>query len=155
MTDEKKDKSLIKGVAWLDPSLDKPDLPVEMDLLWNQYQASGDTECLAKAAEIVPFFGKPEIGHEIAKLLRDKHSTKKLERAIQWSEIDFMFEAVIFFLYTFTLIFLLSFEIYVLAWLTLNLPISFVTKRVCLFKLLNSTLSKSTIPIVPTPDVAR
>lgn len=93
MSEEKKDKTLIKGVAWLDPSLDKPDLPVEMDLLWNQYQASGDTECLAKAAEIVPFFGKPEIGQEIAKLLRDKHSTKKLERAIQWSEIYFMFEA--------------------------------------------------------------
>ena len=42
-----------------------------------------------------------------------------------------------------------------LAWLTLNFPKSLKLKSVCLFKFEISTLSKSTIPILPTPDAAK
>ena len=93
MTKKYKSKSLIAGAAFFDPDLDKPDMPAEMELLWKQYEASGDVECLAKAAEMAPFFGQPRIGTTIAKILRDKEPTNKLAREMQWREIDLLYEA--------------------------------------------------------------
>ena len=87
-------KPLITGAAFYDPDLDKPDMPAQMELLWSQYEASGDTECLAKAAEMAPFFGKPEIGSAIAKMLRDKEPTNKLRREMEWREVDLLYEAL-------------------------------------------------------------
>lgn len=94
MTKKINREPLITGAAFHNPDLEKPDLPVEMDLLWKQYEASGDVECLARAAEIVPFFGKPEIGQKIAEILRDKEPSQKLKREMQWREIDLMYEAL-------------------------------------------------------------
>jgi hypothetical protein len=70
-------------------------LPVEIDLLWQQYAASGEVECLARAAEIVPFFGRPEIGKAIAEILRDKEPSHKLEKELAWREIDLLYEAFV------------------------------------------------------------
>jgi hypothetical protein len=70
-------------------------LPVEIDLLWQQYPASGEVECLARAAEIVPFFGRPEIGKAIAEILRDKEPCHKLEKELAWREIDLLYEAFV------------------------------------------------------------
>ena len=53
------------------------------------------------------------------------------------------------------LILLFSFFIIFFATETLNLPISAGLNIVCLFKFEISTLSKSTIPIFPTPEAAR
>ena len=50
---------------------------------------------------------------------------------------------------------LLIFFITFFACITLNLPLSEALKSVCLFKFEISTLSKSTIPIVPTPAAVR
>ena len=70
-------------------------MPVEIDLLWQQYAASGDVECLARAAEIVPFFGRPEIGKAIAEILRDKEPSHKLEKELAWREIHLLYEAFV------------------------------------------------------------
>ena len=58
---------------------------------------------------------------------------KKYPKAIQW-----IFLLIVFF-----------------ACLTLNLPMSLGLNKVCLFKFEISTLSKSTMPILPTPEAAR
>ena len=68
-------------------------MPAEMELLWKQYEASGDVECLAKAAEMAPFFGQPNIGKTIAKILRDRDPINKQAREMQWREIDLLYEA--------------------------------------------------------------
>jgi len=93
MTKKFKRKPLIAGAAFFDPDLEKPDMPAQMELLWKQYEASGDVECLARAAEMAPFFGQPNIGTTIAKILRDKEPTNKLAREMQWREIDLLYEA--------------------------------------------------------------
>lgn len=59
MTKDYERKPLIVGAAFYDPDLEKPEMPAEMALLWKQYEASGDVECLAKAAEMAPFLGNP------------------------------------------------------------------------------------------------
>ena len=93
MSEENKRKPLITGAAFYDPDLERPEMPVEMELLWKQYEASEDVECLAKAAEMAPFFGQPNIGKAIAKILRDREPTNKLAREMQWREIDLLYEA--------------------------------------------------------------
>jgi hypothetical protein len=93
MTKKYERKPLIIGAAFYDPDLEKPEMPAQMEHLWRQYEASGDVECLAKAAEIAPFFGQPNIGRTIAKILRDKEPTDKLAREMQWREIDLLYEA--------------------------------------------------------------
>ena len=94
MTKKYKRKPIITGAAFYDPDLEKPELPAEMELLWKQYEASGDVECLAKAAEMAPFFGQPNIGKTIAKILRDKEPTNKLAREMKWREIDLLYETL-------------------------------------------------------------
>lgn len=94
MTKKYKRKPIITGAAFYDPDLEKPEMPAEMELLWKQYEASGDVECLAKAAEIAPFFGQPNIGKTIAKILRDKEPTNKLAREMKWREIDLLYETL-------------------------------------------------------------
>ena len=94
MTNKYERKPLITGAAFYDPDLEKPEMPVEMELLWKQYEASGDVECLAKAAEMAPFFGQPNIGKTIAKILRDKEPTNKLAREMKWREIDLLYETL-------------------------------------------------------------
>ena len=94
MTKKYERKPLITGAAFYDPDLEKPEMPAEMELLWKQYEASGDVECLAKAAEMAPFFGQPNIGKTIAKILRDKEPTNKLAREMKWREIDLLYETL-------------------------------------------------------------
>ena len=94
MTKKYERKPLITGAAFYDPDLEKPEMPAEMELLWKQYEASGDVECLAKAAEMAPFFGQPNIGKAIAKILRDKEPTNKLAREMKWREIDLLYEVL-------------------------------------------------------------
>ena len=94
MTKKYERKPLITGAAFYDPDLEKPEMPAEMELLWKQYEASGDVECLAKAAEMAPFFGQPNIGKTIAKILRDKEPTNKLAREMKWREIDLLYEVL-------------------------------------------------------------
>ena len=94
MTKKYKRKPIITGAAFYDPDLEKPEMPAEMELLWKQYEASGDVECLAKAAEMAPFFGQPNIGKTIAKILRDKEPTNKLAREMKWREIDLLYETL-------------------------------------------------------------
>ena len=94
MTKKYERKPIITGAAFYDPDLEKPEMPVEMELLWKQYEASGDVECLAKAAEMAPFFGQPNIGKTIAKILRDKEPTNKLAREMKWREIDLLYETL-------------------------------------------------------------
>ena len=94
MTNKYERKPLLTGAAFYDPELDRPEMPAEMELLWKQYEASGDVECLAKAAEMAPFFGQPKIGEIIAKILRDKEPTHKLAREMKWREIDLLYEAL-------------------------------------------------------------
>ena len=94
MTNKYERKPLITGAAFYDPDLEKPEMPAEMELLWKQYEASGDVECLAKAAEMAPFFGQPNIGKAIAKILRDKEPTNKLAREMKWREIDLLYEVL-------------------------------------------------------------
>ena len=93
MTKDYERKPLIVGAAFYDPDLEKPEMPAEMALLWKQYEASGDVECLAKAAEMAPFFGQPNIGKTIAKILRDREPTNKLARELQWREFDLLYKA--------------------------------------------------------------
>ena len=53
------------------------------------------------------------------------------------------------------LFFLLILLTLILACFTLNFPMSDGLNNVCLFKFETSTLSKSTIPILPTPDATK
>ena len=69
-------------------------MPADMELLWKQYEASGDVECLAKAAEMAPFFGQPNIDKTIAKILRERGPTNKLAREMKWREIDLLYETL-------------------------------------------------------------
>ena len=95
MNNSYKRDPLIFGSGFHDPNLERAELPVEIHLLWQQYAASGDVECLARAAEIVPFFGRPEIGKAIAEILRDKEPSHKLEKELDWREIDLLYEAFV------------------------------------------------------------
>jgi hypothetical protein len=94
MSKKYKRPPLIVGAAFLDESLEEPTLPVEMQLLWEQYLASGDTECLALAVEKASFFGSEKLGVAIAEKLRDKEPTDKLAREIRWREIDLLYEVL-------------------------------------------------------------
>ena len=94
MTKKYERKPIITGAAFYDPDLEKPEMPVEMELLWKQYEASGDVECLAKAAEMASFFGQLDLGRTIAKILRDKEPTNKLAREMKWREIDLLYETL-------------------------------------------------------------
>ena len=69
-------------------------MPAKMELLWKQYEASGDVECLAKAAEMASFFGQPDLGRTIAIILREKGPTNKLASEMKWREIDLLYEAL-------------------------------------------------------------
>ena len=95
MSNSYKRDPLIFGLGFYDPNLERPDLPAEIELLWKQYAASGDVECLARAAEIVPFFGRPEIGKAIAEILRDKEPSHKLEKELAWREIDLLYKTFV------------------------------------------------------------
>jgi hypothetical protein len=95
MSNSYKRDPLIVSSGFYDPNLGKPDFPVEMDLLWQQYEALGDVECLARAAEIIPFFGKPEIGKAIAEILRYKEPSRKLEKELARREIALLYEVFV------------------------------------------------------------
>ena len=43
---------------------------VYMKNLWNKYQQTKDLKFLIEACENAPFFGNPEMGIEIAKILK-------------------------------------------------------------------------------------
>ena len=46
------------------------DKEVYMKNLWNKYQQTKDLKFLIEACENAPFFGNPEMGKKIAKILK-------------------------------------------------------------------------------------
>ena len=70
--------TLTAGSGFIDPTQLRP-AAAEVDLNWNLYKQSGDVECLP-AIENTNICGNHEITKEIAKHLRDRKPTQKLEK---------------------------------------------------------------------------
>ena len=97
MTKSHKDKNrenarLIAGSGFIDPTQPRPETAADVDLNWNLYKQSGDVECLARAIENTNICGNHQITKEIAKHLRDREPTQKLQKTRKNIEEDVLYK---------------------------------------------------------------